>query len=514
MTLIKKQRALLYCRVSSDEQKNNTSLDFQRQYGEEYCLKNNLVLDKIYLEDCSGKTYDRPEWNRMLSYMRKHKKYLDLLLFYDYSRFGRETSGGFFWHNYMLKDLGITPQSMTQHIDYNTPEYVYQLSIYLSGPQVENTWRAIKTKNGMIARMKEGRYVCGRLPIGYIKDPYTKDVVHSDKAPFMKQAFEMIYHGQTVTDVKNRFARLGFYRSFNTWNKSLRNPYYKGIIDNPLLDEPVPARFMEPIIDTYTFDAVQMILNNKSAPKPRITDDYPLKGFCTCGACGSTLTGYRVTKKKLASGEYLTKKTIMYYYICTNRSCRKNYSLKSMHQDFTDLIDEYAIAPELLPILKQKLGAVFSNLSKSTKETNRATKKRITEIKNRITSLQMKYLDGNINAEEYNSLKERLTSDLFETEKMLHPEFTVSNPYKLAEKAVEYLSKMASMWHEGDIKTKTILQKVVFPEGVSYIKEKRVYRTPVVNRMISLISANPAFKSRKAGNLLDENSGLSPLGSP
>ncbi|MCG8390579.1 MAG: recombinase family protein [Cytophagales bacterium] len=513
MELNKKQRAVLYCRVSSDEQKSNTSLGFQQAEGQRYCEKNGYVLDKVYLEDFSGKTYDRPQWNLMIKYLKQHKKHIDLVLFYDYSRFGRETSGGFFWHSYLLRDLGITPQSMTQYIDYNTPEYVYQLSIYLSGPQVENTWRSIKTRNGMIARMNEGRYVCGRLPMGFVKNPVTKDVVHTDKAPLIREAFEMIYRGQTVTDVKVRFARLGFYRSFNTWNKTLRNPYYKGMIESTLLDEPVPARFMQPIIDAHTFDTVQHLLNGK-APKVRVDGEYPLKGFCKCGACGSNLTGYRVTKKKLKSGQYLVKKTVMYYYICVNTECRTNYSLKNMHGDFCQLMDQYTVDPELLPVLRQQLKEVFSNMGATTRQANASAKKHITEIKNRMSALHMKYLDGNIDTADYHSLKDQLGSELFESEKLLQPVFTTSNPSKHADKVLDYLSKMGSIWQEGDIETKTKLQKVVFPEGISYLKEKRVHRTPVVNRMIELISANTAFKSRKASNFQNENPGFFQSGSP
>ena len=77
--------ALIYCRVSTKNQTNGTSLDSQEYYCKQYCNDNNLTITNIVHEICSAKTTD------------KQKKLLDIidtnnnihLVFFESTRFSR-----------------------------------------------------------------------------------------------------------------------------------------------------------------------------------------------------------------------------------------------------------------------------------------------------------------------------------------------------------------------------------------------------------------------------------------
>ncbi len=54
--------------------------------------------------------------------------------------------------------------------------------------------------------------------------------------------------------------------------------------------------------------------------------------------------------------------------------------------------------------------------------------------------------------------------------------------------ALDYVSKIPSIWQETDIQAKKRLIKMVFPEGLWYDKEKDQLRTPRVNAFFGHIA--------------------------
>ena len=77
------KNVILYCRVSSDEQKTNTSLDFQEKVMRQYCDEKGYNVIACYHEDYSAGDHDfsRPEMRKMRDYCKKHKKEVDMILF-------------------------------------------------------------------------------------------------------------------------------------------------------------------------------------------------------------------------------------------------------------------------------------------------------------------------------------------------------------------------------------------------------------------------------------------------
>jgi site-specific DNA recombinase len=64
--------AYLYVRVSTDEQKRKGySLPEQEDRLIKYCISNNIYVKGIYREDFSAKDFNRPEWKKLMSELRK-----------------------------------------------------------------------------------------------------------------------------------------------------------------------------------------------------------------------------------------------------------------------------------------------------------------------------------------------------------------------------------------------------------------------------------------------------------
>ncbi|MBP6197137.1 MAG: recombinase family protein [Fermentimonas sp.] len=92
------RKADLYIRVSTDEQadKGYSQRD-QEDRLRKYCELKSISIRNIYVEDHSAKSFNRPEWQKYLSNLRKLKnsKVGTLLLFTKWDRFSRNAGDAY-----------------------------------------------------------------------------------------------------------------------------------------------------------------------------------------------------------------------------------------------------------------------------------------------------------------------------------------------------------------------------------------------------------------------------------
>ena len=66
-------RTIIYKRVSTDDQADRGySLQHQEDVIKQFCKLHNYPILDVYTEDCSGKNFDRPEWNKILKFLKKN----------------------------------------------------------------------------------------------------------------------------------------------------------------------------------------------------------------------------------------------------------------------------------------------------------------------------------------------------------------------------------------------------------------------------------------------------------
>jgi DNA invertase Pin-like site-specific DNA recombinase len=79
--------------VSTDEQaEKGYSQKHQDDRLRQYCDHHNIEIVGSYWEDYSGKTFDRPQFNRFMEHMKHHRNSADLLLFLKWDRFSRNVA--------------------------------------------------------------------------------------------------------------------------------------------------------------------------------------------------------------------------------------------------------------------------------------------------------------------------------------------------------------------------------------------------------------------------------------
>ena len=83
-----KKRAVGYCRISTLMQVDNTSLKDQEDKIRMYAKLHDIVIDEIFIDKAvSGKSTDRPEYDKMMDYVKENvADYLPEVVFDNHYR--------------------------------------------------------------------------------------------------------------------------------------------------------------------------------------------------------------------------------------------------------------------------------------------------------------------------------------------------------------------------------------------------------------------------------------------
>lgn len=224
------KKAVLYCRVSSDEQAKGGSLKYQEETLRQFCKSHSIEVAEVYRDDYSAKTFNRPSMNEICKkYLRKRKETdADALLVLRWNRFTRDASDGWEYIS-KFRRYGIEVNAIEEHIDYNIAESKIMLSVYLSMAEVDNDKRSKATKDGIHQALAEGK-CAGLAPYGYVNKRTSKhncwieyDPVES---PFVIEAFRRVAYGVIApTLVWKDLKQQGMKISDSTFFRMLRNRF-------------------------------------------------------------------------------------------------------------------------------------------------------------------------------------------------------------------------------------------------------------------------------------------------
>jgi DNA invertase Pin-like site-specific DNA recombinase len=141
--------AVIYTRVSSADQEDNTSLASQKKHCEIYADRRGLnVVGYFGGTYESAKTDDRKEFNRMLTFVKRTKN-INYVIVYSYERFSRS---GINWASIaedLLKKYGVMTLAATQELDPRNPAGSFQQKILFLFGQMDNELRRDKVITGM-----------------------------------------------------------------------------------------------------------------------------------------------------------------------------------------------------------------------------------------------------------------------------------------------------------------------------------------------------------------------------
>ena len=319
----------LYCRVSSEEQKKNQTIQTQTEFLERFCELHSIPIAERYLDDGQSGTIPlelRPEGARLLQDAKARR--FDAVLIYKLDRLGRDPRLILNAVN-ELEGLGLRIQSATEPFDTATPAGRFLLTILSGVAGLERDTLIERSTEGSNRLARAGAWLGGIVPYGYrvtgrkrearlevSEDPLLGlDLSEADVIRLIyrltvdehRSCLEIAGHlnalgippsyakdGRAVLRGKRQEATAAIWRPGRIRNM-LINPTYRGIHRygqrsaraREIIEREVPA-----IVDDVTWQRAQEVLrehflfNRRNARR-----QYLLRGLIKCGLCGLTYIG-------------------------------------------------------------------------------------------------------------------------------------------------------------------------------------------------------------------------------
>jgi site-specific DNA recombinase len=477
--------AVVYTRVSSKEQAdNNLSLDFQKRVIDEYASRNGYTTVAYFGGTYeSAKTDGRKEFQRMQDFIKKNKGKVSHILVYTLDRFSRTGGGAIKLAEDLREKYGVTVFAVTQPADTSNASGVLQQSIHFIFSQYDNQLRKQRAIAGMKEKFQKGIWVV-KPPLGYdiVKSGGVRKIVVNDAGKQLRKAFTWKSKGLKNEDIMEKLRAAGVPMYKQQLTKILKNPFYCGLVCHGLLEGQVVEGTHEQLISREIFLKVNDA-GEKTAgfgvPHKKEFEELPLKVFLKCSVCGGPFTGYVVRAKNL------------WYYKCNTKGCRCNKNAAAMHKLFEELLAALTLPAEFAEPLQYQIEATYKEQNKESEESSATFKARLAEVGKKLDTLEEKYyVNAEMSRETFEKFYFRYKAEHTEIAKQLNgSESGLSNLGETIKKAVELSVKLAPMWASSDFKDKERLQKLVFPEGIIYDREKGHYRTERINRIFSLAAS-------------------------
>jgi site-specific DNA recombinase len=483
-------RAVIYTRVSSEEQVTNQSLDVQEKACREYCDRSGWSVVRVYREEGeSAKTADRTILRKMLADLRTTAGAAEYVVVYDTSRFARDV----YVHTslkQLLMKAGAQLRAATQPLEDTAAGRAIE-GVFAVFNQLDNELKAEKVEAGMREILGRGGWPW-RAPLGYlnVKQDGRKMVVPDpQRARLIRRAFEGVASGDSPAEVLERVTAGGLTTStgrslrLQELHRLLRSPFYHGTVRASQWGIEAKGAH-DALVDPTTFAQVQLQLSGRSgtawsAPRKKQHPEFPLRGFVRCEACQRPLTAAN-SRGKL--GRYYA------YYRCWEKSCRMvQIRAEKLEEQFSELLQRVELASGMVRLVEAALLELWQELRRESVQEAAVVKRRITELELRKKRLVQAYvydqaLDRATYDQEMGGLDEALTFAHLELRDSEIEGFDMEASLGFARVV---MSRTCQLWEQSDADQKRRLQTLVFPEGVTF--NGKAFGTPVTALIFNLL---------------------------
>lgn len=500
------QRAIIYSRVSTDEQaQKGYSLRDQVAKLESYCIDKEIEIVRHFQDDFSAKTFERPEFKKLILFVKKNRGVINKLIVIKWDRFARNMEAALNMISLLLQ-YGVTVEAIEQPLDDSIPENYLLKAFYLAAPQVENHRRSLNTISGMRKALKEGRWI-GHAPFGFKneRDENNKPILQrSEKAELVLEAFKLYATGSYEREqVRNLLSLKGMYLSKQSFSEMLNNPIYCGKIKvRAYKNEPeeiVPG-LHEAIVSEELFEQVQLVCLNRKrfqAKNKKKLEELPLRGSLICSKCGKNLTGSASIGN---GGKY-------FYYHCQS-GCKERYQAEIAHKSFTHWLESLTLKPEIASLYIEIMEDLFKSDGKDRKTEVLQLEKQVKEKKELRVKASIKLVNDEIDNHTFSQLKERLDGEVLELSSRVSELKEGDNGFlDHCKFGFSLLSNLNSFYQQADLNSKQKLISSIFPEKLSFTGKE--YRTSMPSEILNLLFLNQSDLQGVKIKLPIENDGQS-----
>ena len=312
-----KKKVAIYIRVSTDMQaEEGYSLDFQKEKLIMYCELHDLGEYEIYEDGgWSGSNIERPGIQRLIKDVEQGK--ISYVLVYKLDRLSRSQRDTMFIIEDVINKYNVSFVSLMENLNTSTPTGKAMIGLLSVFAQLERENILLRTREGMLARVKSGKWPCSAItPYGYTYVP-EKDmlVIDPERAAKVRQAFILYIRGYTANRIYNL---LGFSNE-KMVVRLLGRKVYLGLIEYK--GETYQGSH-KPLITQSLFDKAQAELARRNNNTIKSTGTHLLASMVYCGNCGAKMCYRKWGKQGIK-------------LVCYSQQSQKKYMIKD--KDCTQL---------------------------------------------------------------------------------------------------------------------------------------------------------------------------------
>lgn len=315
--------AVIYARYSSDKQ-TEQSIEGQLRVCEEYAEREGYTILGKYIDRAlSGKSADRPQFQKMIEDSKS--KEFQFVLVYKLDRFSRNRFDSA-TYKMQLKKNGVRVVSATENIT-DSPESVMLEALLEAQAEYFSRELSQKVRRGMKETALKA-HCTGSVPLGYKVGDDHKLAIDDKTKEIPQIVFHMYADGEGKKQIAEYLNKKGYRTdrgslfTSNSFANMLSNKKYIGIFSYNKgeieVEDGCPA-----LVTPELFNKVQeMIAKRRKAPGAKKAKvEYLLSGKLFCGHCGTSMVGEKGTSRSGAS---------YHYYAC--RKKKKEHSCKKLNE--------------------------------------------------------------------------------------------------------------------------------------------------------------------------------------
>lgn len=278
-----------YVRVSSEGQKENTSIQEQVKRIAAYCVSQNWELTQMFCDEAKSAscTDEREAYRDMIAHVSDPSNDVQAIIVFKSDRIHRHLKNLLIMIEDELEPSGIAFISVSENFDTSSAQGRLTLQMLGSFAEFERNLINERTRYGRISTARSGKYAGGKLPYGY-KLVGNQIVVHEEEAQIIRRIFQMYLEGRsyaTIATTLNRSSEVNLDDSESPegakpkqWSRTsicylLRNDAYIGIYrydgkkerNNLQHKTVIPA-----VVTKQQFNKVQRMKGEKQSEQGRI----------------------------------------------------------------------------------------------------------------------------------------------------------------------------------------------------------------------------------------------------
>lgn len=464
------KQAIVYLRVSTEEQVKGASLDTQLMACQAWASNNGIGIMRTFREEgASAKTIKRPVLKQLIEYLEENGDQINYMITYQWDRFSRHVDTHAELKR-ILKPYGIETKDASSPLETNAASRLVE-NVSISFAQFDNEVKGERVLENMKTKAKLG-FRMHMAPIGLTNsrdlDNKPTLIPNPVSGPLITKLINDYSTGAyTLTELVKKGRQLGVKTdkgnpiTIQLFSKVLRNPIYAGWEKSSLTEGKLIKSSFEGVISFDTYEKNQRLLRTKNGTKDYVLDrdEYPLKRFIKCGICHTSITGSASTGR---SGDKYA------YYRC--RTCSKTSTkITDLEDQFIELLDRISPRNELSAYIKKVILRTWNDEAKSILAERKIIENRSNELETKRQKALDAFLSGKITESEKNSYCKSIDNSLNEIEirKTQSAEF-LSTSKKTVDYAIDAISNVSKLWQDSSYDAKRKIQSATFPKGVEY----------------------------------------------